>query len=176
MTEAQLVNMVLEATGKTERELPRFRILGLAKEGLELLAKRVASQNGYQGLQKDFTAPPTAGRLDLDTLPGLMFDTVLVEVRVATSNQGITMIDNVKTLTFGGLPTDQVFCAREGNELVFRSADGSMNTYSQVVRVKANQIPTLATLKAQYNGALVAVVAELATNTQMRPEMTGVSV
>jgi hypothetical protein len=174
VTEEELRNMVLEATGKTERELPTFRILGLVKEGLEVLAKRVASQNGYQGLQGDFAATPVAGRLDLDTLAGLLFDPALVEVRVSASNQGITIIDNVQTLEYGGLATDQVFCAREGNELVFRQADGSMNAYAQPVKIKANQIPTLATLKAQYRGALASIIAELAVGTQPRPELTGV--
>ena len=175
MTESELIGMVLEATGKTEQELPRFRILGLVKTGLELLGKRVAAQSGYQGLQKDFTATPVNGRLNLDTLTGLLFEPALVEVRVSASNQGITLIDDVKTLEHGGLATDHAFCAREGNELVFRQADGTMNSYAQEVKIKANQIPTLAALKAQYKGALAAVIAEMVVNPSPRPELTGVT-
>jgi len=174
MTEPELIAMVLEAAGRTEQQLPRFRILGLVKEGLEVLAKRVASQGGYEGLQKDFTATPTAGRLDLDTLAGILFEVNLAEVRISASNQGITMIDSVRTLEYASLPTDQVFCARDGNELVFRQADGTMNAYAQPVKIKANQIPTLATLKAQYKGALASIIAELA-GAAPQPELTGVS-
>jgi len=175
MTEAQLIALVLEAAGKTEKQLPRFRILGLVTEGLELLAKRVAGADNFRSLQQDFTATPTLGRLDLDGINGLLFNARLAEVRVAASNQGITLIDSVKTLEFGGLPTDQVFCARDGNELVFRDATGAMNAYAQQVKIKANQLPTLSGLKAQYNGALTAIIAELA-GSPPRPELTGVSV
>lgn len=175
MTEQQLCDLVLEVSGKTERQLPRFRILALAQQGLETLAKRVASQSGYEGLQKDFSATPTLGRLDLDSIAGILFDVNLAEVRVSLSNQSITMIDSIRTLEFGGLANDQVFCARNGNELVFRQADGTMNTYAQPVKIKANQIPTLAALKTQYNGALVNIVAELATGTVPQPELTGVA-
>lgn len=175
MTETELCNLVLEVSGKTELELPTFRILALRKQGLELLSKRVASQQGYAGLQKDFAGTPTLGRLDLDALPGLLFDANIVEVRVTASNQGVTMIDSIKTLEFGGLPDDQVFCAREGNELVFRNASG-INNYAQAVKIKANQIVALDTLKAQYNGALVAIIAELAAGLPAPPELTGVSV
>jgi hypothetical protein len=176
MTDAQLIALVLEAAGKTEQELPRFRILGLRTLGLETLAKRVALQSGYEGLQKDFAGTPTLGRLDLDSFAGLLFDYTLAEVRVAATNQGITMIDNVKTLEYGGLATDQVFCAREGNELVFRDATGALNAYEQPVKIKANQVATLAGLKPQYYGALASIIAELATGKAAQAELTGASV
>jgi hypothetical protein len=83
MTEAQLIAMVLEASGKTEQQLPRFRILALVHEGLETLAKRVMHQPGFVGLQKDFTATPTLGRLDLYSRPTFVFDINLFVVRVA---------------------------------------------------------------------------------------------
>jgi hypothetical protein len=175
MTEQELISLTLEAAGKTEQQLPRFRILGLAKEGLELLAKRVAAQQGYQGLQRDFVFAPVAGRLNLSTLPGLLFNAPRVEVRIAATGAGITMIDSVKTLEFGGLPRDQVFCAREGDELVFRDLTGALNTYTTAVAIKANQIPTLAGLRAEYNGALAAIIAELAVAKMAPPELTGVS-
>lgn len=175
MTEAQLIALVLEAAGKTEKQLPRFRILGLVTEGLETLAKRVAGGESFRSLQQDFTATPTLGRLDLDSLSGLIFDARINEVRVSATNQGITMIDSVQTLQFGGLATDQVFCARDGNELVFRDATGAMNAYAQPVKIKANQLPSLSGLKAQYNGALAAIIAEL-SGSPARVELTGVSV
>lgn len=176
MTETQLINQVLEVSGKTEKELPRFRILGLVQSALELLAKRVCAQAGYEGLQTDFLVAPVAGRLDLSTIAGLLFDVDYVEVRVAATNAGIVMIDNIKTLEFGGLPKDQVFCAREGNEVVFRDLTGSLTAYTQAVKVKANQIPTLAGLNAKYNGAIVATVVELAGVKPAPAELTGVSV
>lgn len=176
MTETELINLTLEAAGKTEQQLPRFRILGLTTQALELLAKRVASQQGYQGLQSDFLIAPIAGRLDLSAIPGLLFDARRVEVRIAASNAGITMIDNVKTLELAGLPKDQIFCAREGNDLVFRDLTGAINTYATAVKVKASQQPTLAGLKPQYNGALAAIVAELATGKMAPAELTGASV
>lgn len=175
MTETELVNQVLEVAGKTEKELPRFRILGLVGPALELLAKRVCAHAGYEGLQTDFLVAPVAGRLDLSAIAGLLFDTDYAEVRVSATNAGITMIDNVKTLEFGGLPKDQVFCAREGNELVFRDLTGSLTTYAQAVKMKANQIPTLATLNARYKGALAAIVTELAGIKPAPVELTGVS-
>lgn len=175
MTEQQLIAMALEVSGRTEQQLPRFRILALVNEALELLAKRIMGQPGFRAGQKDFTATPTLGRLDLDTLPTILFDVNLAEVRVAASNQGITMIDSVKTLEFGKLPEDQVFCARDGNELVFKQAGGGINQYAQPVKIKTNQIWTLDNLKPQYNGALANIVAELALQAAPLPELTGVS-
>jgi hypothetical protein len=177
VTETELINLTLEAAGKTEQQLPRFRILGLVTAGLETLAKRVATQAGYQGLQKDFLVAPVAGRLDLSAVPGLLFDPARVEVRIAASGAGVTMIDNVKTLEYGGLPKDQVFCAREGDELVFRDLTGALNTYATAIQLKASQIPTLGGLKPQYKGALAAIIAELATSAPVaQPELTGARV
>lgn len=175
MTETELVNLTLEATGKTEQQLPRFRILGLVPTALELLAKRIAAQQGYAGLQTDFSVAPVAGRLDLSAIAGLIFSTKYVTVRVSATNAGIVMIDDVRTLENGGLPKDQVFCAREGNELVFRDTNGSLTAYSQAVKVKANQIPTLAGLNTKYNGALILVMKELITGVPAPMEATGVT-
>ena len=176
MTEIELVNLTLEAAGKTEQELPRFRILGLATQALELLAKRVSEQPGYEGLQRDTLVAPVAGRLNLNGITGLLFNESRVEVRIAASGAGITMVDNIKTLEFGGLPKDQIFCAREGNELVFRDTTGALNTYAAAVNIKANEIPTLAGLKDQYKGTVAAIVAELAVGKTAPAEMTGASV
>lgn len=176
MTEEQLCNLVLEQAGKTERELPKFRILGLITEGLELFAKRVATQLGYRGLQTDFLVAPVAGRLNLSTVPGLLFDVSRVSVRIASSNAGITVIDSIRALEHGGLPKDQVFCAREGDDLVFRDTNGSLTAYATAVKLKANQIPSLEGLKAQYNGALAAIIAELAVGKAAPAELTGASV
>jgi len=175
VTETEVVNQTLEATGKTEQELPRFRILGLIPTALELLGKRISALQGYAGLQSDFLVAPVAGRLDLSAIAGLVFSTKYVSVRVAATNAGITMIDDVRTLENGGLPKDQVFCAREGNELVFRDTTGSLTTYATAVKVKANQIPTLPALNAKYNGALVMVLKELITGVPAPTELTGVT-
>ncbi len=176
MTEEELISLTLEAAGRTEQQLPRFRILGLVTQGLETLAKRVSEQAGYEGLQRDFLVAPVAGRLDLSTVNGLIFNTARVEVRIAATGEGVTMIDDIRTLEYGNLSKDQVFCSREGDELVFRDTNGAMNAYTTAVKVKANQIPTLGGLKPQYKGALAATIAELAIGKPAGLEATGARV
>ena len=51
MTESQLCNLVLEATGKTEQELPRFRILALGKLALQRLADIIAKASDDPKMQ-----------------------------------------------------------------------------------------------------------------------------
>lgn len=175
MTEVQLVNLVLEAAGKTEAQLPKFRILALASQGLELLAKRTAAGQGYKGLQKDFSATPTAGRFDLTTLADMLFNIHRATVRISSSNVLLIPVDTPNTLEKGELPLDDTYYTRLGNELVFKSTDGAINTFATALKIKANFIPTLATLPAEYNAALAATVSEMAAGTPMRAELTEVS-
>lgn len=175
MTEEQLCNLVLEVSGKSERSLPRFRILGLASQGLELLAKRIAAGPGYQGLQKDFSATPSAGRFDLTTLADLLFDMSKATVRISSSNVLLIPVDAAHTLEKGDLVLDDIYYTRLGNELVFKSTDGAINTFATALKIKANFIPTLATLPAEYKTALTTTINELATGSAIRPELYEVS-
>lgn len=137
------------------------RLVTMVPAALELLADKVAQGLGYRGLQKDFDLTPTAGAVDIPTL--MLFDINKATVRVASSNDYLTPIDDVLTLENGNLPLDQVYYARDGSTLRFRSTTGLLTDYATALKVRANFIPTLSTLPTtQYEGNLVETLAAMA--------------
>lgn len=98
MTEQQLCNLVLEATGKSEKELPKFRIIALARLALTKLTAIIAeakdkvnSQALRQLVRDDVTVTITAGVGDLTTVKN-QAEPILAE-QIATSDvyfSGIT--------------------------------------------------------------------------------------
>lgn len=98
MTEEQLCNLVLEASGKTEKELPRFRIIALGKLAIHRLASLLAAakdepfaQALRQLVREDVDVTVTNGVGDLTGVKG-QAEPILAE-QIATSEvyfSGIT--------------------------------------------------------------------------------------
>lgn len=142
------------------------RLVLLVPSALELMALRIKDSDGYEGLQQDFTATPTAGRLDLSAIAGILFDLDKANVRIASSGVNIQMVDSVETLEHGRLPTDRVWVAQDGQELVFRSTTPSLTDYATQVKIKSNYVPSLTgadarPLPARFEGLLLKTLVEL---------------
>lgn len=142
------------------------RLVRLVPSALELIALRIKESDGYEGMQQDFTATPTAGRLDLSAVVGLLFDVDKANVRIAASGVNIQIIDSVETLEHGRLPTDRVWVAQDGQELVFRSTAGLLTDYATQVKIKSNYVPSLVgadsrPLLARFEGLLLKTLVEL---------------
>lgn len=167
-TELPLANDVYERLKVLNPQAPPSlvpRLVTMIPAALELLADKVRQGPGYRGLQKDFDLTPAAGAVDIPTL--MLFDINKSTVRVASSNDYLTPIDDVLTLENGTLPSDQVYYAADGSTLRFRSTTGLLTDYATAVKVKANFIPTLATLPTQYEGNLVEVLVSLAASSHI---------
>lgn len=161
-TFASLVNA---GADPTKVKIPN--LLALIPDALELLGKRVAAGDDYEGLQMDFDVTPIAGVADLAVVSdGILFDLARARVRVAASDVTLQPIDSLETLQNGDLPNDQVWYAQEGSTLRFRSTTPSLTNYVTPVKVKANYIPSLLDaalpLPFQYESALVLIMVELA--------------
>jgi hypothetical protein len=162
MTSSELAEKALRKlnpVGDAARLVLRTTLLTLIPVALELLADKVAQGPGYKGLQKDFDLTPVAGAVDIPTL--MIFDINRSVVRVASSNDFLTPIDDILTLENGNLPSDQVYYALDGSSLRFRSTTPSLTDYATAVKVRANFIPTPATLPTQYEGNAVEVLVSL---------------
>lgn len=128
---------------------------------LKTVSHRVAKDQGYEGLQKDFSVTPTAGVVDLTALAGIIFDIARSRVRITSSNLPIRAIDSMETLISGGLQIDQVLYAQDGTDLRFRDTAGALGTYATAVKIKANYILTLTDVPTQYEAMLVETVVGL---------------
>jgi hypothetical protein len=137
------------------------RLITMIPAALELLAERALREDS-EGLQKDFAATPVAGEVDLTALSGILFDLKKSTVRIASSDVTLNPIDNIITLEQANLSVDQVYYTQRGMELVFRNTDGLITTFTTPVVIKSAFIPTVATLPARYEGALVATLVEMA--------------
>lgn len=162
---AQRAFASLVASGGDPATIKIPHLISLIPLGLELLAKRVADSDAYEGLQRDYTATPAAGFLDLDTLANVLFDIDKCRVRVSASNASLAAVDSYETLEHGELALDQVYYAQDGTALRFRDTAGSLVAYATALKVRANYIPSLTDssypLPSQYVGALVSQVVEL---------------
>jgi hypothetical protein len=137
------------------------RLITMVPAALELLAERALREDS-EGLQKDFPATPVAGEVDLTALSGILFDLKKSTVRIASSDVTLNPIDNIITLEQANLSVDQAYYTQRGMELVFRNTDGLITTFTTPVVIKSTFIPTVATLPARYEGALVATLVEMA--------------
>lgn len=138
----------------------------IANDALELMAKRVAEGDAYEGLQKDFAVTPTTGFIDLTALTGILFDINRCRIRVTASNATVRACDSYETLEHGDLPLDQVWYAQDGRGLRFRGTDGSISTFVSPVLIRANYIPSFTDVTLpipdQFKAALVTTMVELA--------------
>lgn len=169
---AQRTFAALVAAGADPAHVKIPNLVALIPDALELLGKRVAAGMDYQGLQTDFSATPAAGLLDLSSLTGLLFDLHRSRVRVSASGISLQPIDSLETLERGDLPNDQVYYAQDGSTLRFRSTTPALNDYATALKIRANFIPSVATLPSEYEGALVRVMVELAGNAVAAAELT----
>lgn len=146
-TQTTLALAVYEALKAREPRVPPStlpRIAAQVPAALELMAKRIAAGPGYEGLQKDFDATPTAGVYDTSAASTMLFDIDRSQVRVASSGSTLQAVDNLRTLDRGGLPSDVVYYALDGGRIVFRSTTPAINDYVTPVKIRASFVPTLA--------------------------------
>lgn len=173
LTEEQLCNLVLETAGRTERELPKFRILGLTMLALETLGKMVAESPRYQAMQKSFAITITGGQTDLDAITGLLFDPFKSLVYPSSSTTPAVYMYGPESLIWGGMvlgASEPIYYSEKGRILQFRNnTDGVLTSLSSTGSVYTNYVPTLADaarpLPFQYQGTLAALIASLAVRT-----------
>jgi hypothetical protein len=182
ITSAQAIERALRQLSKEigREQATRYRsvLAVVAQDALELMAIRVKDGDGYEGLQQDFTLTPTAGRLDLTATAGILFDIDKSRVRIASSGVIIQSIDSMETLENGGLPSDRVYVAQDGQELIFRSTTPSLTDYATQVKVKANYIPSFVAADSRpipfrHEGTLVSTMIELALKAEMPAVVVG---
>lgn len=167
MIVTELVERTLRALGpltEEQRAALRTPALVLVGDALEVLSHRIAKEDGYEGLQKDFPVTPAAGVVDLSAIAALIFDIARTRVRIASSNLPLYAVDSMETLAHGGLQTDKVVYAQDGAELRFRDTSGNLGTYVTPLKLKANYELTLSDIPAAYESALVQTLAGLVGN------------
>lgn len=165
MTSAELVEqtirkLILTPTPEVRLSL-QSAVYTQMPNALKTLSHRVAKEEGYEGLQKDFNVTPSAGVVDLTALSGVIFDLARSRVRVASTNAPLNAVDSLETLVYGGLPTDAPLYAQDGTDLHFRDAAGAMGTYATPIKIKANYILALSEVPTQYEALLVETLAGL---------------
>lgn len=171
MTEAQLCDLVLELTGKTEKELPRFRIIALSKIALQRLATLIATartepfaQALRQLARKDVTVNIVAGVGDL-TAAKTAVEPILAD-QISTAEvyfSGITRrgqyVPDRSALSLDRTPGFPFFTV-VGDQMIVRynntSPTATATIRGPVVRTLANIPPTL-------NDKFAQLVAFLAT-------------
>ena len=149
-----------------EATLVRSTLSVIANDALELMAKRVAAGEAYEGLQIDYLATPVLGFLDLTLLTGILFDIDRARIRVASTHATLRAVDSYETLENGNLPLDQIYYAQDGVGLRLRDLTGSIVLYAVAVKIMANYVPSFTNasfpIPTQYEGALVSTMVELA--------------
>lgn len=152
-----LVRSALRARGADLSNLRNPAILALVNPALDIMAHRIAEGKDYAGLQKDFTATPTSGFLDLSTLgTGALFDIARSLVKVTATGVPLTPLDSLYSLTNNpNLVSDQVYYAQDGGGLRFRATNGSLNTYATPLTITTNFIPSLGQLPFEYEGLFI---------------------
>ena len=164
MLSTELVERALRAIGATTPELQlvaRTTALTLVTDALEAMSHRIAKEDGYEGVQKDFSVTPTAGVVDLSAISTMIFDIARSRVRVAATNVPLWGVDSMETLIDGGLPVDRVLYAQDGAELHFRDTNGAMGTYVTPIKIKSSYVLTLTDVPASYEAQLVQTLAGL---------------
>lgn len=184
MTEEQLCNLVLEKAGRTEKQLPKFRILGLVTPGMEMTARMVRASPGYEGMQKEFPITIAAGESDLQAIDGLLFDPLKSIVCATEDGIPAVYLPTPEDLVWGGMSlgaAEPYYFSQRGTKLLFRNkADGEINTLNSDGIVVTNYIPKLTDgpgddrpLPFQYRGLLAATIAGLATGKPVETETAG---
>jgi hypothetical protein len=160
----ELAERVLRVLGVTtpEQQLHvRTTALTLTSDALEITSHRIAKEDGYEGLQKDFAVTPTAGAIDLTAIDTLIFDIARSRVRETGTNLPLRAVDSLETLVHGGLQTDKAAYAQDGAELRFRDLNGALGSYATPVKIKANYVLTLDDVPGSYEATLVQTLAGL---------------
>jgi hypothetical protein len=183
ITSAQAVERALRQLSKEigREQATRYRsvLSVIAQDALELMAIRIKDGDGYEGLQQDFTATPTAGRLDLTTIPGALFDIDKSRVRISSSNVTVQSIDSIETLEHGNLALDRNYVAQDGQELIFRSVTtGLLTDFATAIKIKTNYIPSFVAADSRpipfrHEGTLVSTMIELALKAEMPAVVVG---
>lgn len=171
ITSAEVVEratrQLIKQVGRERATAMRSALSVIVNSALELMAVRVKDGEGYEGLQKDFTVTPTLGRFNTTATAGMLFELEKSRIRVASSNATIQLIDSMETLEFGGLPTDRIYAAQDGDDLVFRDLTGSINLYATQVKIKTNYVPSFVVADSlpipdNMRGLLVSTAVEMA--------------
>lgn len=171
MTEEQLCNLVLEATGKTEQELPKFRILALARLAIQKLPDVVdalppgpRAQQARQLLRKDVDVTITAGVGDLtaaksDTEPIKAEELYCAEIYIAGVTRRCQYAPDKSALEWDR-PAGFPFFTVSGNELLVRYNNAYPTT---TATIRGTVIRTLANIPVQLQDNFVAIVAFMTT-------------
>lgn len=178
-TQATLARAAYNALRARGIGLPPSAVPRLAAQvpaAIELMAKRIAQGPGYEGLQKDFDATPTAGVYDTSAAAAMLFDINRSQIRVASSGATLQAADNLRTMERGGLPSDVVYYTLDGGRIVFRSTTPAINDYATAVKVRANFVPTFAEVTTYgLDGTLLETLVGMNSGTQEAVEMAAVN-
>lgn len=172
------LRQLIKEVGRERATAMRSSLSVITNDALELMAVRVKEGDGYEGLQQDFDITPVAGRFNLETAPGLLFDINKSRIRVASTNATIQLIDSMETLEYAGLPVDRIYAAQDGTELVFRGLDGLTTNFVTPVKVKTNYIPSFdpaddLPIPDKQRGLLVSTMVEMALKVESVPIVVG---
>nr|AUN37437.1 hypothetical protein [uncultured bacterium] len=174
MTEAELIAQVLEARGKTEQQLPRFRILGVVKLAREALADQIASSGDRQLrelLRKTFGTVTSndEGVADLtpmltDAEPLLLKHFDSAEIYLAGNRRRLTLLPDESAVREDRIPGFPFGALAGKNLLVF--VDNA--PFEGDVSIRAAYSPALANIPAQstLGERFVAITGALATQEQ----------
>lgn len=158
---------MLEATGRTERELPRFRILGLAGLARIHLADQIASSGDREErelLRKSFALTFTNGVAPLadalaDTEPLMLKHFNTAEVRLNNIKRQMTLVPDESAVRLDRTPGFP-FGTLIGNTLL---AYNGGQPYAGTGSIRAACIPTLPNINGPLGERFVTIVGGMAT-------------